>query len=150
MKKRVLLLGPHACGRTLLVSYLDDVSVDKKYKKGSVFYTNESIHVPVSYLESPWMYCHIISLQQQADLVVMIQPLGNIRNLYPPKFAKSFAKKVVGVLSYTNISNTNINMQNAKKILLQTGINEPFLQMNIEQHESMLAMKQKIQEERGR
>ncbi|OJG91759.1 hypothetical protein RV15_GL000426 [Enterococcus silesiacus] len=87
-------------------------------KVANIMYTNDTILVPSSYLESPWMHKHIISMQQKASKVLFLVPYPNRKRSYPPNFAHVFQVPVIGVV-ISEIEKTTLAEQRAEKRQLE-------------------------------
>ncbi|MER0122623.1 EutP/PduV family microcompartment system protein [Streptococcus sp. ZJ93] len=96
MKKRLLVIGPDHSSKKELVKELE--GNQQLQFNSSIIYYNECILVPESYLRSPGMKKHIISIQQNAYGVLMVLHSERKSRMYPPNFAKSFRVPTIGVV----------------------------------------------------
>lgn len=80
MKKRILIIGPNQQHNHIIAQAIED-SEQPIRKVANILYTNETIIVPNSYLESPWMHKHIISLQQKASKALFLVPIPSIKKV---------------------------------------------------------------------
>ncbi len=120
MTKRILIIGPNQQQNQIIAQALEQSSQPIR-KVASILFTNETIVVPSSYLESPWMHKHIISLQQKASKVLFLIPIPSMKRSYPPKFAQVFRVPVIGVALYETKENKKIEKQTTKKIMEEIG-----------------------------
>lgn len=132
MKKKLLLIGPKNSGKTTLANYLEG-NQEKATKKAHIVYKKETIDTPSTYLESPWMRQHLISLQQSAYLGLFLLPLSTKKRSYPPGFSQVFRIPLIGVVTYTT---HDVVTQEAKleatKQLNEIGKFETIIFLNIE------------------
>lgn len=128
-QRPIMLVGPRKCGKSILADILNG---RRQSRKSSVVFGEKSIEVPGSYLECPWMYQHIIALQQKASAIWMLVPLKFIRTVYPPKFAAAFRVPVQGVITCLNQEYTEADWQKAKEELMAIGIKPPYYTFNLE------------------
>lgn len=130
MRKKILIIGPNHSGKAKLAHYLNEEEGSIK-KRGSIVYGKYTISVPSSYLESPDMRKHIISLRTQAHLVLMLYPLMQKKKVYPPNFAKVFNVSVMGVLTFNEESPSSSQLQQIDKMFEEIKIMTPYEQLNL-------------------
>lgn len=97
MKKRIMIIGPKNSGKNELMSHIEKKEL--RIWSDNLIFKDKSFLIPSSYISSPWMYKHILSLQQQANLVIMMLGEGKKKNTYPPNFAYLFHMPVIGVIT---------------------------------------------------
>lgn len=101
-KKRIMILGCRESGKTTLANHLNDLDTAPK-RTPHMVYGKNTLDVPGSYLESPWMHKHLIAAQQDAFCVLMLcTPLAAKRS-YPPGFSKVFRIPVIGVITKSDL-----------------------------------------------
>ncbi|OJG26965.1 hypothetical protein RU98_GL003056 [Enterococcus caccae] len=115
-----MIIGPNQQQNQMVAQAIEQSSQPIR-KVASILFTNETIVVPSSYLESPWMHKHIISLQQKASKVIFLIPIPSIKKSYPPKFAQVFRVPVIGVALYEAKENKRMEQQMATKIMEEIG-----------------------------
>ncbi|WP_430606319.1 hypothetical protein IGJ55_002006 [Enterococcus sp. AZ170] len=120
MKKRILIIGPNQQHNHIIAQAIED-SEQPIRKVANILYTNETIIVPNSYLESPWMHKHIISLQQKASKALFLVPIPSIKKSYPPNFAHALRVPVIGVVMYKEKEHTVNEKIITKKMLEEIG-----------------------------
>jgi ethanolamine utilization protein EutP len=142
MMKKTMIIGPRKSGKTVLMHNLDGVTNEKK-QAANVCYGKNSLYIPGTYLESPWMYSHLIALQQHAKNIIMIVSAEQSRKIYPPNFALSFRVPVFGVISYQNkITKQAVGTATAE--LRRAGVKPPYYQMNVTDRSSVTKIKEMI------
>lgn len=147
--KKILLIGPRNSGKTTLAHFLEEL--DKPVRKQAhIVYGKKTIDTPSTYLESPWMRQHIISLQQNASLALFLYPLNNQRKSYPPGFTQVFRIPVYGVVTYTHKDCLNLEVkEDVVKKLKEVGQFEEIIFINVENQDEM-ARKLKIIKKGGK
>lgn len=129
-KKWVMVIGPTNCGKTTLVHALNDFEGPIK-KTQDIIYGKKTMDVPGSYVESTWMYKHLIAASQDASHVLLLIDPSNSRNVYSPGFAKVFTCPVIGVITKSDLAleNEEICIKQRKQ-LEQIGITEPYFKIS--------------------
>lgn len=122
-KKRIMVVGRRASGKTTIVNFLNDYKGPLK-RTADVIYGEKTMDIPSSYLESPWMYKHIIALSQDAKKIVYVLDSKNPKETISDGFTKLFNLEVVGVINKARDDEKNI--KTCKETLKRIGINEPY------------------------
>jgi ethanolamine utilization protein EutP len=139
MKKRVMVIGPTKCGKTTLVNRLNDYEGPLR-RTQDIIYGKNTIDVPGSYIESPWMYKHIIAASQDASHVLILVDQSRCANVYPPGFAKAFRCPVIGVITKTDLMMENEDLCFRK--LTQIGVSEPYYRISNSSEVGIKALKE--------
>jgi len=122
-KPKIMLIGGVGAGKSSLSAWLND-SREEVRKTQALTYCDVTIDTPGEYLENPFMYKNIIAVAEEADWVVFVQALDQIRCVYPPGMARSFNRPTVGV-----VTKADMESENLEKVLLnfkEMGLEEPF------------------------
>lgn len=122
-KKRVMVVGPTNCGKTTLVNALNDYDGPIRKTQNIIFGKN-TMDVPGSYIEIPWMYKHLIAAAQDASHVLMLIDQSRCTDVYSPGFAKSFRCPVIGVVTKTDLMPENAD--SCLRQLKMIGVKEPY------------------------
>ncbi len=127
-KKRVMVIGPTNSGKTTLVNALNEYEGPLRKTQNIIFGKN-TIDVPGSYLENPWMYKHLIAAAQDASHILILVDQSNCKDVYSPGFAKVFRCPVLGVITKVDLRPENEDMciQQLKKI----GVAEPYYKVSV-------------------
>lgn len=136
MRKKILIIGPNNSGKARLTHYINEEEGPIK-KRGHIVYGNHTICVPGSYLESPDMRKHIISLRTQAYLVLMLYPVMQKKKVYPPNFAKIFNVPVLGVLTYHTELPSSFQLEKSDKMFEEIKIESPYECVNLSSEASI-------------
>lgn len=121
-KKRIMVLGASRSGKTTIVNYLNNYKGPLK-RRADVIYGENTMDIPSQYIESPWMYKHVIALAQDASKVLIILDYENPREVYPDGFAFSLNKEAIGVIN--KIDDVK-NLEKCKRQLKRIGVKEPY------------------------
>ncbi|WP_106767094.1 EutP/PduV family microcompartment system protein [Paenibacillus faecalis] len=147
MKKRIMLIGPTGCGKTTLAHALD--GVDRPLRRTQeVIYGPKTIDTPGAYVENAWMYSHLIATAQNASHILIMVDQSRRQEVYPPGFADSFTRPVVGVITKADL--VPENEKHCVQVLERIGIAEPFFRISfprgtgIEQLKCYLSVNQKV------
>jgi ethanolamine utilization protein EutP len=128
INKKIMVIGPKNCGKTTLVNALHGYDGPLR-KTQDVIYGKYAIDVPATFVESPWMHKHLITISQQASHLLILVDQSRCINVYPPNFAKVFRCPVIGT-----ISKADLNPENEERCIRQlkdTGINKPYYKISI-------------------
>lgn len=128
-----MLIGPQKSGKTTLAALLE--SKDLAIRRApNMVYREKTLDTPGAYLESPWMHKHLIAAAQDACCVVMAADAAGKKRAYPPGFAKAFRVPVIGVVTRCDLPGAT--PESARRQLLEAGVPEPVLLLNIHKAES--------------
>lgn len=127
-KKRIMVIGPTKCGKTTLINILNDYDGPLR-KTQDIIYGKNTIDVPGSYIENPWMYKHLIAAAQDASHVLILVDQSSCSNVYSPGFAKAFRCPVIGVITKIDLMVENEGL--CLRQLKQIGIPEPYYKISV-------------------
>lgn len=127
-KKRIMVIGPTNCGKTTLINALNDYEGPLRKTQNIIFGKN-TIDVPGSYLENPWMYKHLIATAQDASLILILVDQANCEDVYSPGFAKVFRCPVIGVITKVDLRPENEDL--CIRQFKQIGIAEPYFKISV-------------------
>jgi ethanolamine utilization protein EutP len=123
VKPKIMLIGGVGAGKSSLAACLNN-SKEEVRKTQSLIYSDNTIDTPGEYLENPFMYRNIIAVAEEADWVIFVQALDQIRCVYPPGMARSFNRHTVGVV--TKADEDSDNLQNVLLNFKEMGLEEPY------------------------
>lgn len=122
-----MVIGPTKCGKTTLVNALNDYNGPLK-KTQDIIYGKNTIDVPGSYIEIPWMYKHLIAAAQDASHVLILVDQSRCVNVYSPGFSKAFRCPVIGVITKVDLMLENQDF--SFRQLKQIGVSEPYFKIS--------------------
>lgn len=125
-KKKIMIVGANRSGKTTLAHALnEDTSPVKRTQ--DIIYGKRTIDIPGSYLESPWMYKHIIAAAQDASEVLFLVDQSSKREMYSPGFANVFLCPVIGVITKSDKAPENETFCISQ--LKMAGVSEPYFKV---------------------
>lgn len=128
-KKRIMVIGPGRCGKTTLVNALNDYRGPLR-RTPDMIYGENTIDVPGSYLENPWMYKHVIAAAQDASHVLLLIDQSSCHTTpYSHGFAKVFNCPVLGVIVKCDLSQENLEACFWQ--MEQAGVAKPYYQVSV-------------------
>lgn len=138
-KKRVMIIGPTGCGKTMLANALNEKEGPLR-KTQNMIYGEKTIDVPGAYIENAWMYKHLIAAAQDASHVLILIDQSKCDDVYSPGFAKVFRCPVIGVITRCSLAKENeeLAVQKLKKL----GIAEPYFIIDVSEGTGMEALKE--------
>ncbi len=117
--KTILLVGCIGAGKTTFRQRLHDLPIE--YAKTQAIETfGTTIDTPGEYLEVGRFKHALMLASYDVDAVILIQDATAVDTRYPPGFATSFNREVVGVVTKTGLA-TEFQVQCATEHLLQAG-----------------------------
>ena len=138
-KKRVMVIGPTKCGKTTLINILNDYDGPLR-KTQDIIYGKNTIDVPGSYIENPWMYKHLIAAAQDASHVLILVDQSRYANVYSPGFAKAFRCPIIGVITKIDLMAENEDF--CLRQLAQIGVSEPYYKISVPSGIGIVALKE--------
>lgn len=142
MKKQILLIGGVGAGKTSLKQRLQYNSM--QYQKTQVLeFSSLFVDSPGEYLEFPQYYHVLISTSLRVGEVWALQDATRQRSYYPPNFANSFRKPVVGII--TKIDKENACVETAEKYLRQAGISKIIYRVSAQTGEGIDSLVQHLE-----
>lgn len=126
-KKRIMVIGPSRSGKTTLVNELNNYH-GKLRRTQDMIYGENTIDVPGSYIENPWMYKHIIAAAQDASHVLVLIDQSRCTDIYPHGFARTFTCPVIGVVTKCDLMPEN--EESCIRQLKMIGVPEPYFHIS--------------------
>ena len=130
-RKRIILIGRSSAGKTTLTQYLSNEAL--KYRKTqTVEVVNKTmIDTPGEYLERTGYRgaLHVSSID--ADVIVLVQDSTEDGSMFPPAYASSFAKPVIGVVPKSDLADKS-QIERAEQFLRTAGANDVYITSSTE------------------
>lgn len=94
----MLLVGRTGCGKTTLVQAVN--RLEKVYRKTQAleFHAN-MIDTPGEYIENRLFYRALLVASAECDIIALVQACSDEDCIFPPGFASSFPKPVIGIVT---------------------------------------------------
>ena len=130
-KKTIILIGRSAAGKTTLCQFISNEAL-KYHKTQTVQVRNETmIDTPGEYLERRSMRGALQVTSADADVIVFVQDAREDGSMFPPSYASSFSKPVIGVVTKSDVANEK-QIDRAQKYLKLAGAAEVFVTSSFE------------------
>lgn len=124
---KILLIGGIGAGKTTLKQKLTNQEVS--YRKTQMLdFSSTFIDCPGEYLEIPRYYHVLIDTSHRVSEIWALQDPTKSRALYPPNFAKTFRKPVIGIV--TKIDLPKADLKRSIAFLNLAGIQEQICQVS--------------------
>lgn len=142
MRKRIMIVGPTQAGKTTLAYLLNNTQGPLR-KTQDVIYGKNTIDVPGSYIENPYMYRYLIATAQTASHILILVDQSRPVEVYPPGFAKTFTCPVIGVITKSDVvpENRKLCIQQLKRI----GVKEPYYPISLSEYSGVETLKKLLQ-----
>lgn len=130
-KKRIILIGRSSAGKTTLTQYLSNEAL--KYRKTqAVEVVNKTmIDTPGEYLERTSYRGALQISSIEADVILLVQDATEDGSMFPPAYASSFAKPVIGIVTKCDLANES-QIERAKQFLNNAGARELYVTSSVE------------------
>ncbi len=135
------MIGPSGSGKTALVMALNEEEGALR-KTQNILYGKQTMDVPGSYLENPWMYKHLIAAAQDARHVLILVDQTRVSDAYAPGFAKVFTVPVTGVI--TKCESGKENEEGCIRQLKAIGIPAPYFRVSVQTGEGIRELKEHL------
>jgi len=130
-KKRIILIGRSSAGKTTMCQYINHEAL-KYHKTQTVEVVNKTmIDTPGEYLERNNYRGALQVSSIDADVIVLVQDSTEDGCMFPPAYASSFAKPVIGVVTKSDLADEQ-QIQRAEHYLRNAGATEIFIISSVE------------------
>ena len=119
--KKIMLVGKTGCGKTTLTQAIQGQKISYR-KTQAVNYSKAVVDTPGEFAENRRFYSALVVSSYTCDIIGFVQDATAINSIFPPKFAAMFTKKVVGIITKTDLD--NCNFLRAEKFLKWAGASE--------------------------
>jgi len=127
--KKIMFVGKSRCGKTSLTQALHGQEVSY-LKTQAVRYCGTVVDTPGEFAENRRFYSALMVTSAKADIIGFVQDATAATSVFPPKFASMFTKKVIGIVSKTDLEGGDITR--AKRFLKLAGARQVFLTSAVE------------------
>lgn len=100
--KTVIMVGRTEVGKTTLANTLMYGSPEAR-KTQSIGRIGSIIDTPGEFVENPIYYRAILLNAYDADIVLFLNEANEKESIFPPNFAASFNREVIGVITKTDL-----------------------------------------------
>ena len=123
--KRVVFIGTVGCGKTTLGQAIHGDEIHYKKTQAVEIIGREILDLPGEFLERVDRRGALMMSTMDAEVVVFIESATEVRAMFPPEYAGSFAKEVIGVVTKIDLA-TDEQIENAEKKLRLAGARKLF------------------------
>lgn len=123
--KRVVFIGTVGCGKTTLGQAIHGDVIHYKKTQAVEIIGREILDLPGEFLERVDRRGALMMSTMDAEVVVFIESAIEVRAMFPPEYAGSFGKEVIGVVTKTDIA-TSEQIESAEKRLMLAGARKIF------------------------
>lgn len=141
--KTVIMVGRTEVGKTTLANTLMYGSPEA-LKTQSIGRIGSIIDTPGEFIENPIYYRAILLSAYDADVVLFLNEANESESIFPPNFAASFNREVIGVITKTDLGG---DVTRARKNLQAAGVSQIF-EISVHDAESVQRLRDYISRER--
>ena len=123
--KRVVFIGTVGCGKTTLGQAIHGDEIHYKKTQAVEIIGREILDLPGEFLERVDRRGALMMSTMDAEVVVFIESATEVRAMFPPEYAGSFAKEVIGVVTKIDLASEE-QIENAEKKLRLAGARKLF------------------------
>ena len=101
--KKIMFIGKSGCGKTSLTQALHGQDITY-LKTQAVRYQGMVVDTPGEFAENRRFYSALMVSAAKADVIGFVQDATARGSIFPPKFASMSRKKVIGIISKTDLA----------------------------------------------
>ncbi|WP_244878417.1 EutP/PduV family microcompartment system protein [Brochothrix thermosphacta] len=123
--KKVIFMGPVGCGKTTLSQRMLGLALQYDKTQAVAFYP-DIIDTPGEYILHRQYYSALSVTAAEADVIALMQSATDKTQVYSPGFGSIFPKPVIGIVSKTDIAESDAVIQQTKQRLREAGARQVF------------------------
>ena len=129
-RKRIILIGRSAAGKTTLCQYLNRQEL--RYCKTQTIHiiNKEMIDTPGEYLERRNFWGALMVASVDAEVIVFVQDATESGTMFPPAYSSMFAKPIIGVVTKSDLADGQ-QLEVAAKYLKMAGAAQIFITSSV-------------------
>lgn len=129
-KKKIILIGRSSAGKTTLCQFINNEAI-KYHKTQTVEVVNRTmIDTPGEYLERTNYRGALQVTAIDADVIVLVQDSTEDGCMFPPAYASSFAKPVIGVVTKSDLADGR-QIERATEFLKNAGAKDIYITSSV-------------------
>lgn len=106
--KKIIFIGKSGCGKTTLSQAIQ--GLDFKYKKTqAVCHSGTIVDTPGEFIENRRFFSALLVSSNNCDVIGFVQDSTAKTSIFPPNFATMFNKEVVGIISKSALTDSNVD-----------------------------------------
>ncbi len=102
--KKFILIGTVGCGKTTISEALTGRELTYKKTQSVNVIDNHILDTPGEYLDMQQLRGALMITSADAEIIVFVQSATDYMSMFPPSYAGSFAKTVIGVVTKIDIA----------------------------------------------
>lgn len=122
---KIIFMGKTGCGKTTLCQKLNELEIRYRKTQAVEMYDN-AIDTPGEYLENRNYYSALIMSAIDARLIALVADVTEEECYFPPNFAMTFTKPVIGILTKMGLATSEDHVAYLEKRLREAGVSEVF------------------------
>lgn len=123
--KKIMLVGRTGAGKTTFCQALYGEELHYQ-KTQAVEIIHSAIDTPGEYLENRRLYRALIVTAAEADLMVLLQDCTDEQCWFAPEFAGMFGKPAIGLVTKTDLAESEQALRSAEEKLVLAGCQKIF------------------------
>ncbi len=123
--KKIIFIGSVGCGKTTLAQAILGDELEYKKTQSVEVFGNSILDTPGEYLEMVHFRGAVAVISSDAEIIGLVQSATEERNMFPPCYAGSFAKEVIGIVTKIDIASKE-SIEEAERLLLLAGASRVF------------------------
>ena len=123
--KKIIFIGTIGCGKTTLAQAIMGEELEYKKTQAVEVLGKSILDTPGEYLEMVHYRGALMITSSDAEVIGLVQSAVDEMNMFPPCYAGSFAKEVIGIITKTDIA-TDEQVEEAEKLLILAGASRVF------------------------
>ncbi|SHJ56210.1 ethanolamine utilization protein EutP [Hathewaya proteolytica DSM 3090] len=131
--KKLIMIGRTGCGKTTLTQVLHSEKIDYK-KTQAIEFFDKAIDTPGEYIENRRFYNALIVSAADCDIIALLQSSIDEHSIFPPGFATSFAKPVIGIITKADLCHSEEELKRSEKFLKEAGVKQIYTISSIESY----------------
>ena len=102
--KKIIFIGPVGSGKTTISEAILGEDIEYRKTQAVQVMGDSILDTPGEYLERVQMRGALMITSADAEIIGLIESATELRSMFPPGYAGSFAKTVIGIVTKTDIA----------------------------------------------
>ena len=102
--KKIIFIGPVGSGKTTISEAILGQNIEYRKTQAVQVMGDNILDTPGEYLERVQMRGALMITSADAQIIGLIESATELRSMFPPGYAGSFAKTVIGIVTKTDIA----------------------------------------------